>query len=768
MSWPVGTKQVSASPISRQLGLFFVKIGLTWIAAQRWIDAWWGYDVFIAHRRADAAGYASALHSQLEAEKISSFVDRVVYGPGDSLLVATERHVAKSAILLLVGSPELLKPRQPVDWVEKEIETFLRTHRADPKVIIVDFGNAIADALVGRCTTVMPDHPILKQVASFLRVSEPLSGLQLSPSGEVFAAIRQKLDGRRRDRTRLWFFEAVSGALALLLVLAIVLGVVAEFARRQARAQAYANAAYSYSDRDPTVALRLAQQALAFNTNAAAEAAMLRAFNLGSWFYNRRVDGATDAALSADGTHLAWIEGALIHIRELESGKERTWPSDATNVAFSSVGGVIAWKGWSNPAHGKLDIWDASGSHLKTFSYDFLNAVSCGSDTVILPAFASNDASVREVQLQVIDAVSGVERTVPFPMQGIGRWNLSLRLSCTSGGDTIVAVQQLLSGGVVFSKTGIEAMPFALPQDYLAQDVAVSSDGHRAAIFLRGAVRGMKDALGILDMTTDRATLNVVPLLEVPTVDAGGIVQFLDNNQIIVASTGGWIKIVDANSRAVVSLALKQRAADAIAVNPTTGNFAVARRSGAVTIYDKSGFPLGRLVGNSPSDGLNPAFRRVLFSPAGDAILTVSRDGMLFWKRPKNPLVAPADRASGRYAEAPSSFTRMFAAEGKSSDIGPCRDLYGFESDIVVDDFGSAALCVNVGGRIELLPTGVTREEFAPTVASSVDKAKGVVVWDDGSYLRLFVVNPERVATYISSSDEIWSPDSGQLSQLIQ
>jgi hypothetical protein len=46
----------------------------------------------------------------------------VVYGPGDSLLVATRRHVAKSSLFLLVGSPDLLVVRQPVDWIEREID----------------------------------------------------------------------------------------------------------------------------------------------------------------------------------------------------------------------------------------------------------------------------------------------------------------------------------------------------------------------------------------------------------------------------------------------------------------------------------------------------------------------------------------------------------------------------------------------------------------------------------------------------------------------
>src|SRR5262245_2014542 len=77
--------------------------------AGRWLDSLWGYDVFIAHRRIDAAQYALDLHNALKAAGISSFIDQAVYAPGESLVVATRRHVAKSTLLLLVGSPELPK-----------------------------------------------------------------------------------------------------------------------------------------------------------------------------------------------------------------------------------------------------------------------------------------------------------------------------------------------------------------------------------------------------------------------------------------------------------------------------------------------------------------------------------------------------------------------------------------------------------------------------------------------------------------------------------
>jgi WD40 repeat protein len=193
------------------------------VRVRTWIDAFWGYDVFIAHRRSDAAEYARRLDEALQAEpkRIASFVDRKVYGPGDSLTVETKRNAAKSDLLVLVGSPELTNLRTPDDWVEQEVKAYLESHVSDRKVIPIDFGGTIAN---GPSST---GNRILLQVKNFLRVAEPLSALVEPPSEAVLGAIRAKLDGRRRDRRRVHFFAVTASVLAVLLVLAVVLGYIA-------------------------------------------------------------------------------------------------------------------------------------------------------------------------------------------------------------------------------------------------------------------------------------------------------------------------------------------------------------------------------------------------------------------------------------------------------------------------------------------------------------------------------------------------------------
>src|SRR4029077_4265503 len=190
----------------RTLERFLEVVNQFRVALFRRIDALWGYDVFIAHRRADAADYASALYDKLKAERMSCFIDRVVYGTGDSLLIATALHVTKSTIFLLVGSPELLKPRYPVDWVEAEIQTYLAAHQSNPKVLLVDFGNLIADALADVGGGNATSHAILKHLAPFIYVSEAAEAFLKTPSDQVLSAIRKNLLSRRRDRSRILFF----------------------------------------------------------------------------------------------------------------------------------------------------------------------------------------------------------------------------------------------------------------------------------------------------------------------------------------------------------------------------------------------------------------------------------------------------------------------------------------------------------------------------------------------------------------------------------
>ena len=287
----------------------------------RWVDAFWGYDVFIAHRRADAAEYAHGLFESLSAERVSCFIDRVVYGPGDSLLIATSRHVTKSTLFLLVGSPQLLVLRKPVDWIEREIETYLASHQ-DPKLMLVDFGATVENALASTPQPDGPPNPIFHKIQAFLRISQSLIDLEKPPSEEVLAAVRRNLDGRRRDRNRLWFFEGVAGILAALLLLAA--GLFIETQRELDRANR-ALAAGILSDLD----LKRDESLTAHQRNALWKLATA----------DEKVRAAFISALLASGKELARTAAGF---REVSRSLGLQWPSSVDDEKLLAVAVVEA------------------------------------------------------------------------------------------------------------------------------------------------------------------------------------------------------------------------------------------------------------------------------------------------------------------------------------------------------------------------------------------------------------------------------------------
>ena len=176
------------------------------------------------------------IYELLTAERISCFIDQVVYGPGDSLLVATRRHIEKSRVFLLLGSPELLVPRRPIDWVDRETQTYLASHEGDPPVVLVDFGNTVSHALEHSGEHDPSIDALLSKVQPFLRLSEDMAALAVAPSQAVLDAVRRQLTGGRRDQTRLLFFKAIAAVFLMLFVASAVLGGFAWWQRRVAQA----------------------------------------------------------------------------------------------------------------------------------------------------------------------------------------------------------------------------------------------------------------------------------------------------------------------------------------------------------------------------------------------------------------------------------------------------------------------------------------------------------------------------------------------------
>jgi hypothetical protein len=189
----------SLEPVLRQIG-----------SPSRVIDRLFGFDVFIAHRRVDAASYAALLVQQLDKEKLSTFIDAREYGPGDDLAASTLRQIRKATMLVVLGSPATLEPRNP-DWVLAEINTYWAANSAKAlHVLPIDFGGTLA--------TGSDQSAIAMRLRDVIRLDQPLAALHDPPSSAVIEAITRQFRKRRRDTVRLHVFQGIAAALLMLLL----------------------------------------------------------------------------------------------------------------------------------------------------------------------------------------------------------------------------------------------------------------------------------------------------------------------------------------------------------------------------------------------------------------------------------------------------------------------------------------------------------------------------------------------------------------------
>jgi hypothetical protein len=298
------------------------------------------------------------------------------------------------------------------------------------------------------------------------------------------------------------------------------------------------------------------------------------------------------------------------------------------------------------------------------------------------------------------------------------------------------------------------------PDGYSIADIQISSDTRRIAAYLNG---GKGAAVGILDLSAEQ--WSVIGERQENLGDAeraSGLIRFMDDNRIVAASTLGWTGIVDIATQTVTPLSDKGRGVDKIAVHRETGNIVVARRSGSVTIYDKTGFPIARLVGTLSSDALNQNFNGLSFDVSGNRLLTASINGVRLWHRPEYALVAAREEPlKADMKEPPEIFKEQFRVftPGRHSDIEPCSQ----RQNMIIDDTGLLSLCVRFHGREELLPTGLSTEQFKPFAVTEIREDLDFARWEGDDHTRIFVLNADRIANYVRSQP-IWSPDPTTLS----
>jgi WD40 repeat protein len=412
-----------------------------WLAVARRIDSLWGYDVFIAHRRSDAAEYAYALFLALgqQKPKVNTFIDRAVYGPGESLTVATLRHIQKSTILVLLASPELLAPRKD-DWVARELDDYLRTHQSDPIVVVIDFGGMIAKGNA---------HPIVGKVAHFLRVTAEVGELNLPPSDEVIRETLARLGRRRRDRLRQRVLGGIVVGLASLLLAAVAAALIARERSHEATARfgaALGGQAQNLLEQPVTRASAAAIAALASEAwrvapNADAWNALQRLPWTGSETSTEHKGDVTVIRFSPDGSVLASasIDG-VVKLIDVSSGVVRRSfvHEDWVNaLAFSPDGRLFA-TGSGNSA--RIFRTDGSGEPQTLTFKAPVHAVAFdpsgrffagGSDDHSVLIAEMPKGSVR-VRLDLEDAVRALAFSQDGSLLAIGDWHGVVKLVSTA------------------------------------------------------------------------------------------------------------------------------------------------------------------------------------------------------------------------------------------------------------------------------------------------------------------------------------------------
>jgi len=228
----------------------------------------------------------------------------------------------------------------------------------------IDFGGTIEKELPALTS------PIVGKVEPFLRIPESLSALEAPPSDEVLASIRKKLDGRRRDRTRIRFFQMAAGVLTILLIAAVIAAGFAWIKQREAIAnelRALAALSKATLPTNPTLATKLALAAWPRSgaewrpkVKEAVEALSAAVVDLRERKILRGDDGnVLSAALSPDGAHVVTASAHTARLWDTKTGVSIVLSGHTDlvrSVAFSPDGARVVTASFDDTAR----LWDAA------------------------------------------------------------------------------------------------------------------------------------------------------------------------------------------------------------------------------------------------------------------------------------------------------------------------------------------------------------------------------------------------------------------------
>lgn len=403
----------------------------------------------------------------------------------------------------------------------------------------------------------------------------------------------------------------------------------AELLKDFARSQTFANAAYAFCEKDPTMAVAFAINSLSIHANNMASRSLLKAFNLNSWFYSHKFDRIYRADLSKDGNILAISSKSSMRLIDLESDAEQFLSYADYDIRFLDNGNILLYKpivsADRNITQLDLDKSDLillskTGLEIAKIKLKFSD-ISISGNRII-----AWDIKNRS-KLYVIEASGGSvnEESLPAEFNGhILRVKTFGKLSVAYGSDL---------NEVYITDHGLFKKILKLDSNFVINTVDFCGDQLLFSVYPAADSKLMG---GYSQYDTKDLQGKASDTLKVAQVDKRyyyNRAMFLDESKMIFTTGNGIAQILDQSNGKLWQIA-QGNAIDQITVLRKDSLIAIARRSGDVGIYNFEGQLVSNLIGSGGINEFNTTFVKMLTNDSNTRIFTLSRDGVLIWQKP--------------------------------------------------------------------------------------------------------------------------------------
>jgi WD40 repeat protein len=445
------------------------------------LDLVFGYDFFISYSWRDGIKYSAALAQRLEKEHFAVFLDRANYAAGDDWKKVGGWTLRRTGQLLLVGSPSAVFS----DAVLQEVRVFSKTGR---RIIPIDFDGSIEFKA--------SDSPLRNFLPpEVIRVKENLQALDIGPTDETVAAIRQTFDLILQYNKRLTWLLLIAFVLGILTLISIYTSILSSIERANALRNESASlatvsdialkegqpidalqlalAAWPRKGDDARPKLRQVVSALISALSADQERGHLEGHRDSVRSADFSPNGSRIVTASTDKTVRIWDAKTRKLLRILESGD-----GPVLSATFSPDGARIVAASEKN-----VQIWNAdTGEHLATLAGHrglVWSAAFNPDGTQIVTA--SEDATAL-----IWDAKAGVVLTVLKGHQGpvyFARFNRNGTRIVTASEDNTARIWDVKTGECLVRLNGHTDKVYSAEFDPDATRVVTASEDKTARIW---------------------------------------------------------------------------------------------------------------------------------------------------------------------------------------------------------------------------------------------------------------------------------------------